>query len=173
VIVTVFGSGQIKEDDPEYKKAMEVGRRLAQAGFAVCNGGYAGVMEASARGAKEADGETIGILTGSFSHHANRWIDEVRTTKTWRERLFQLIDTGNAYVICDGGTGTMVELFTVWEMTNKNALRKPIILFGSFIRSHVEALRKNPLFLFNDRLKLAATGAEVIQHLESELGSGE
>ena len=60
-IVTVFGSSRPGEGDEEYLLAYEVGKNLALNGFTVCNGGYAGIMEASARGAKEAGGKTIGV----------------------------------------------------------------------------------------------------------------
>jgi hypothetical protein len=48
---TVFGSARVKPDDPIYADAVEVGRRIAQAGFAVVTGGGPGVMEAANRGA--------------------------------------------------------------------------------------------------------------------------
>ena len=48
-IVTVFGSSLPGEGSTAYVEAQRLGRLLAEAGFAVCNGGYAGLMEASAR----------------------------------------------------------------------------------------------------------------------------
>ena len=45
--VTVFGSARIKEGSPTYELARAIGRRLAEAGFAVITGGGPGVMELS------------------------------------------------------------------------------------------------------------------------------
>ena len=53
-VVTVFGGSHVQEGGPEYASARDLGKLLAQAGYTVCNGGYGGVMEASARGAKDA-----------------------------------------------------------------------------------------------------------------------
>jgi predicted Rossmann-fold nucleotide-binding protein len=40
----------------DYEAARDLGRRLAEVGFAVQTGGYAGIMEAASRGANEAGG---------------------------------------------------------------------------------------------------------------------
>lgn len=129
--VTVFGSGRPRESDPAYEEARQLGRELARAGFRVCNGGYGGSMEASARGAKEAGGTTIGITTKAFGCGANRWIDEEICLDTHLDRLGKLIELGDAYIVLKGGTGTLVELATVWEYRNKGLIReKPILVLG-------------------------------------------
>jgi len=51
-------------DQKVYETAREVGRLVAQRGAVLLCGGRGGVMEAAARGAKEAGGLTIGILPG-------------------------------------------------------------------------------------------------------------
>src|SRR6184192_2348036 len=119
IIVTVFGSSRPCEGDPDYEEARVLGRALAKHGFAVCSGGYAGVMEAVSRGAKEAGGKTYGVTAEFFKPKANAWIDVEVRMKTWQERLFELIRLGDGFVACKGGTGTLVELAVVWEMVNK------------------------------------------------------
>jgi uncharacterized protein (TIGR00725 family) len=51
-IITVFGSSRPQEGDADYAEARALGEHLAKAGFAVCSGGYGGVMEAVSRGAR-------------------------------------------------------------------------------------------------------------------------
>src|SRR6476660_6501215 len=58
--VTIFGSARIREGDPTYGHAREVGRRFAEEGWAVVTGGGPGVMEAANRGAKEGRGLSVG-----------------------------------------------------------------------------------------------------------------
>ena len=59
--VTVFGSARYKEGHPYYELTRNVGRRLAEAGFAVLTGGGPGLMEAANRGAFEAGGKSLGL----------------------------------------------------------------------------------------------------------------
>src|SRR5205814_3470512 len=62
--VTVFGSARIAESSAGYAQAREVGRRLAEAGFAVGTGGGPGAMEAADRGAQDAGGISGGFNSG-------------------------------------------------------------------------------------------------------------
>ena len=141
--VTIFGSARPHEGDKEYEIAFAVGKLLAQADYSICNGGYGGVMEASARGAKEAGGKTIGVVTKFFSMEANKYIDEKIIENTLLERLTKLIELGDAYIVLRGGTGTLVELATVWEYMNKHVIEvKPIIVVGTFWSPVVQTLKE-------------------------------
>ena len=131
--VSVFGSGRAEPDSADYEAAWELGRALARAGFAVCTGGYGGVMEAVSRGAKEAGGHTIGVTAEVFAARANPWVVEEIRVKTWHERLLELIRRGDAYVVLPGGTGTLTELAVVWEWLHKGFLvAKPLVVLGDF-----------------------------------------
>ncbi len=164
-IVTVFGSGQVEPVSREYQDAFALGKLLGQNGYTVCNGGYGGIMEASARGAKEAGGNTLGITTAEFSAQANAWMDRVQIAPTWRERLFRLIEQGDAYIVCDGGTGTFTELFVVWEMTNKKLIQKPILIAGSFCKKALDFISGHKLVQTNAYLKQIKNMEEVLQYL--------
>jgi uncharacterized protein (TIGR00730 family) len=142
-IVTVFGSSRPRAGEPDYEEALVLGRELAGRGFQVCSGGYAGVMEAVSRGAKEAGGHTIAITSTFFRTRANPWVDEEHVASTWQERLFELIRFGQGYVACKGGTGTLVELAVVWEMLNKGVMSgKPFIVLGGFWGPIIERVRE-------------------------------
>jgi len=142
-IITVFGSSRPREGDPDYAEARELGRCLAYHGFAVCSGGYGGVMEAASRGAKEAGGKTYGVTAEFFGAQANKWVDVQVRTKTWEERLFELVRRADGFVACKGGTGTLVELAVVWEMLNKSVITgKPITVLGDFWQPVLERVRE-------------------------------
>jgi uncharacterized protein (TIGR00730 family) len=142
-IITVFGSSRPREDHADYQEARLLGRALAEAGFAVCSGGYAGVMEAVSRGAKEAGGKTYGVTAEFFKPRANAWINtEIRVT-TWQERLFELVRLADGFVACKGGTGTLVELAVVWEMLNKAVIgNKPVVVLGEFWTPILDRVRE-------------------------------
>jgi uncharacterized protein (TIGR00725 family) len=141
-IVTVFGSSRPRETDPEYKRAYEIGKELALSGFTVCNGGYGGIMEGSARGAKEAGGRTIGIIADIFPRQPNPWIDKAVTTKSLVDRMMMLIAQGEAFVVLKGGTGTLLELAAVWEFMNKGIVKeRPIVVVGDFWNGVINTLK--------------------------------
>ncbi len=142
-IITVFGSSRPTEEDPEYQEARALGAALAKQGFAVCCGGYGGVMEAVSRGAKENGGKTYGVTAEFFKRSANEWIDVEVRKKTWEERLFGLIELADGFVACKGGTGTLAELAVVWEMLNKSVMKaKPFAVLGDFWQPILERVRE-------------------------------
>jgi hypothetical protein len=146
-VISVFGSSRPREGEPEYAEARALGTALARAGFVICNGGYGGIMEATARGAKEVGGETLGVTVQSFSRTPNRWLDIEISRTTLVERLSELVDKGDGYVILKGGTGTLLELAYVWEFINKRLMReKPILILGDFWSKVVETLNEELLW---------------------------
>ncbi|HNV85962.1 MAG TPA: LOG family protein [Candidatus Omnitrophota bacterium] len=144
-IIVVFGSSQIKEENPEYPRIRELGKALAEAGFRVCSGGYAGAMEAVSRGAKDAGGETIGVTIRDSRKSHNPWIEKDEPMPDWKERLFRLIELGDGYVVCRGGTGTLVELSCVWEMMRKKMMPlKPVVVLDSLWEELISLLLASP-----------------------------
>ncbi len=146
--VTVFGSALPTERSKAYVEARRLGRLLAEAGYAVCNGGYGGLMEASARGAHEAGGHTIGITCVIWPRPANPYIVEEVRTQNFPQRLMTLIERGDAYLTLPGGTGTLAELALAWEMMNKGSLsktvggRKPLLVMAPYWRPVFDCLQQ-------------------------------
>jgi len=177
-IITVFGSSRPRESEADYEEALSLGRALAEEGFGVCSGGYAGVMAAVSRGAKEVDGKTIGVTAEFFKNaKLNQWIDVEVRKKTWQARLFELIRRGDGFVACKGGTGTLVEVAVVWEMLNKSVMEpKPFVALGDFWRPILERVREvesahgAPWGEANGRLvHVAATPREAAEYLKERL----
>lgn len=164
-VVTVFGSSKVLPESKEYVRAIELGRLLAGEGYIVCNGGYRGIMEAISKGAKEYGAKTLGITTSQFGGTVNPWIDEVKSFSTWKERLFGLIEAADAYVVFEGGTGTLAELFVVWEMTNKKMLQKTCVVYGQAIRNLIDQLKMIPEIIIAPFLKFADSPQAVIEAL--------
>jgi uncharacterized protein (TIGR00730 family) len=142
-IITVFGSSRPENGHADYAEALELGRALAAAGFAVCTGGYGGVMEAVSRGARESGGRVLAVTSKFFRPRANRWVETETSVDTWQERLFELVRLGDGYVACKGGTGTLVELAVVWEMLNKKAMtQRPFVVLGDFWQPILDRVRE-------------------------------
>jgi uncharacterized protein (TIGR00730 family) len=144
--ITIFGSSLPSEGSAAYEDARCLGGLLAERGIAVCNGGYGGLMAASARGARESGGHTIGVTCALWPAAANPWIVEEVRAATFIERLMSLIERGDAYVVLPGGTGTLEELAMVWEMMNKSALartvggRKPLLVMTPYWQPVIDCL---------------------------------
>jgi uncharacterized protein (TIGR00725 family) len=142
-VITVCGSSRPEEGHGDYGEASERGRALAAAGFAVCTGGYGGVMEAVSRGARESGGHVLAVTSSFFRPRANRWVEKETRVPTWQERLFELVRLGDGYVACKGGTGTLVELAVVWEMLNKRAMeQRPFVVLGDFWQPILDRVRQ-------------------------------
>jgi uncharacterized protein (TIGR00730 family) len=178
LIISVFGSSRPRENDAEYNDARALGRALAERGFAVCTGAYAGVMEAASRGAKDAGGKTYGVTADAFPKaKANEWVDVEVRVATWQDRLFELIRLGDGFVACKGGTGTLAELAVVWEMMNKSVMpAKPLVVIGDFWKPMLGRVREvefgaaNPWAEGSKQLvSEVATPAAAANHLASNL----
>ena len=142
-VITLFGSSRPKPGSPDYFLAHKVGFHLARAGFILCNGGYGGTMEAAAKGAKKAGGRTIGIIFSRQSSHANPYVDRVEKKKTLLGRLERLVQIADGYLIFKGGTGTLLEVALILEMTYKKfSPPKPMVFMGDFWKEAVEKARK-------------------------------
>lgn len=146
--VTIFGSSLPAEGTPAYAQAFQLGKLLAESGFAICNGGYGGLMEATARGGREASGHTIGVTCAVWPFRANRWVIEEVRTQSFPERIMTLIERGDAYLVLPGGTGTLAELALVWEMMNKSSLsktvggRKPLVVMTPYWQPVIDCLNQ-------------------------------
>jgi uncharacterized protein (TIGR00725 family) len=93
-----------------YNLAREVGFRIARSGAILICGGRSGVMEASARGAKEANGIAVGILPGDSASEANPYIDIPIITGLGNARNVINVLTSQAIIAIDGSSGTLSEI---------------------------------------------------------------
>ncbi len=107
-LIAVIGAGSC--DDKIFTLAEEVGKEIAiREGIVVCGGLY-GVMEACCKGAKEANGLTIGILPGTGIDEANKYVDIPVATGQGIARNSIIAHTGRAAIAVDGKFGTLSEI---------------------------------------------------------------
>lgn len=143
-IVTIFGGSKCAHDSPEYLEAKALGKRLAEAGFTICTGGYLGVMEAASRGAREAGGRVYGIVMNQFKHEPNRWLTDKVATDHFYDRLQNLITRSVGFVALRGGMGTVTEISLVWNKLMTGVLvSRPLVLVGDCWRPVVKCWQDN------------------------------
>jgi uncharacterized protein (TIGR00730 family) len=113
--VTVFGSARTEPGQPDYKRAEELGRRMAGAGWMVITGAGSGIMGAAHEGAGRDMSFGVNIRL-PFEQQANRTIRGDRKLLTFRyfftRKLFLLKESA-AVVLFPGGFGTLDETFEV------------------------------------------------------------
>lgn len=141
--MAVFGSSRRSEGDAYYHEAYELGRVLAEAGYAVLTGGYGGSMGAVSRGASEAGGRVIGVTCAIFDPlPPNRWLTEEIKAHDLMERLRIMMGSSDAFIAVRGGIGTLSELTLVWSLLQTRSLQgKPLVLLGQDWEPVLDTLR--------------------------------
>ena len=107
-LVAVIGGSTCTSEEAEW--AGVVGRLLAEQEAVLLCGGLGGVMEAAARGAKQARGLTVGILPGSDRADANPFIDVPLATGMGEMRNALIVRAAQAVIAIGGGVGTLSEI---------------------------------------------------------------
>ena len=130
--VTVFGSARFPAGHPHYELARGVGRTFARAGYAVMTGGGPGIMEAANRGAKEANGVSIGCnIRLPHEQKPNPYLDRFIEFEHFFIRKVMLVKYSCAFIIMPGGFGTLDEAFEVITLIQTGKLdRFPIVIMG-------------------------------------------
>lgn len=102
--------GGAKPDTKSRQFAYRVGELIAEKGTILVCGGLIGVMEAAARGAKQAGGLTVGILPGNSPKDANPYIDIAIATGLGYTRNSLVAMNSDVLIAIDGQYGTLTEI---------------------------------------------------------------
>jgi uncharacterized protein (TIGR00730 family) len=131
--VAVFGSARSRPDSAEYAQAVEVGRLLAEAGFAVITGGGPGVMEAANQGAVKGGGTSVGLgIELPFEQGLNEYVDLGVNFRYFFARKTMFVKYAQGFVVLPGGFGTMDELFEALTLVQTRKVTSfPIVLLGT------------------------------------------
>ena len=146
--VSVIGGSTVTES--EAKTARNVGQHLAKRGHTVVCGGYGGAMTAACRGASEAGGRTIGILSSDDPSDANPYVDEPIATGLGHARNALVVMNGEAVIAVDGGNGTLSELGFA------GVYNRPVAGLGTHDADHVEPV---------------ATAEEAVRYVENAVSA--
>ena len=130
--VTVFGSSRFQQGTEYYALGVELGRKLAQAGFVVMTGGGPGLMEAANRGAREAGGPSIGCnIALPTEPEPNDYLDKVVTFNHFFTSKVMLVKYSCGFVCLPGGLGTLDGLFEAAMLIRSGKIGPfPLVLLG-------------------------------------------
>lgn len=131
--VSVFGSARIPRDHPWYAIGVELGRRIAEAGFPVITGGGPGLMQAANEGAASVGGRSIGLtIELPREEEPNPYADTVVPFEHFFVRKTVFVRYSCAFVALPGGFGTLDELFEALTLIQTDKLHDfPVILVGT------------------------------------------
>ena len=131
--VSIFGSARTDPADPMYGQARLLGRRLSEQGFTIITGGGGRMMEAASRGAKDADGMSVGLAIDlPHEQGVNDYVDLAVYHRYFFVRKTMFVKYAQAFVIFPGGFGTLDELFESLTLVQTGKIDHfPIVLVGS------------------------------------------
>jgi len=131
--ISVFGSSRTTRDHPHYALAEQLGRRLAESGFAVITGGGPGTMEAANKGACEAGGISVGLgIELPHEQGMNDWVDLGVHFRYFFARKTMFVKYATGFIVLPGGFGTFDELFEALTLVQTRKVTSfPIVLIGT------------------------------------------
>lgn len=144
--------------------AYELGKSIAEQGWVLLTGGRnEGVMDAANRGAKQANGLTIGILPGAHSCEASLWVDIAIVTGMGSARNNINVLSSDVIFACGMGSGTASEIALALKA------EKPVILLNSdeIIRVFFKRFTESHLHVATTPKDAVAIAQGVLSHLES------
>ena len=176
--VSVFGSARTKEDNPYYQVAIEVGEKLAEAGYGIITGGGPGIMQAGNQGAFQAGGKSVGLnIDLPFEQNHNPFIDAEHnlTFDYFFVRKVIFVKYSQGFVILPGGFGTLDELFeAITLIQTKKINKRPVVLIGheywdglvDWVRRIMLEKEHNISDKDMDYLKVVGTADEAVKYIE-------
>ncbi|MDR0483428.1 MAG: TIGR00730 family Rossman fold protein [Cellulomonadaceae bacterium] len=131
--VSVFGSARTPRDHEDYRRAVEVGRLLAEAGYAVITGGGPGIMEAANKGAMAAGGTSVGLdIELPFEQAMNEYVNLGVNFRYFFARKTMFVKYAQGFVVMPGGFGTLDEMFEALTLVQTHKVTGfPVALVGT------------------------------------------
>ncbi len=148
--VSFLGYADAQKGDDLYESAKQAARVMAEHGIVNVNGGGPGVMRAATEGAHEGGGKAY--IATFYPKHIETFegkdplnkADKEIVMNTYLDRTLKLLELGNAYIIFNGGTGTVSEFGMAWGLAKLYiGHHKPLILYGEFWHEILEVFTAN------------------------------
>jgi predicted Rossmann-fold nucleotide-binding protein len=147
--VTIFGSARLRPEHPTYAEVRWLAERVARLGCRIVTGGGPGLMQAANEGAKAAHPDdpeaSVGVRVDlAFEQSTNSFVGRAYEHRTFFSRLHHFVMLSNAFVVVDGGIGTLLEVAMVWQLLQVQKLYDtPLVLVGPMWAELVEWAARN------------------------------
>lgn len=175
--ISIFGSARTAPENKYYQLAVDISQRLSEEGFGVISGGGPGIMEAANRGAKIANGRSVGLnIELPFEQSSNPYIDPDKNLNFdyffVRKVMFTKYSQG--FIMMPGGWGTLDEFFEVATLIQtRKFTQTPMICVGSaYWKGLFDWMRQTMLLEENnisdgdlEMIKIFDTADEVVYYI--------
>ena len=132
--ISIFGSARTPKEHPTYQLTVEIAKAIAHSGYGIISGGGPGIMEAANKGAKEANGVSVGLnISLPREQYDNPYIDQDKLIdfQYFFVRKVMFVKYAQGFVVMPGGLGTLDELFEALTLIQTEKVTKfPVILVG-------------------------------------------
>ncbi|BAY94519.1 MULTISPECIES: SLOG cluster 4 domain-containing protein [unclassified Tolypothrix] len=159
IIVGVMGPGE-KATASDLQNAYELGSLIAQEGWILLTGGRnTGVMDAANKGAKSANGLTLGILPRYKQDSISDGVDIAIFTDMGNARNNINVLSSNVIIACGMGAGTASEIALAVKAN------QPVILLTEDIESKTFFKKLSPdnIYLVDSAIDAIATAKARLQ----------
>jgi uncharacterized protein (TIGR00730 family) len=146
--VTFWGSARTSPDDPDYKKAYRLAKRISKLGYTIVTGGGPGIMAAGNCGAYDAGGKSVGLTIKLPEEQiTNLCLTHHMDFEYFFVRKVCLAFAAEAYLFFPGGFGTLDEFFEILclTQTKKISPAPTIILVGKKYWKNLDKFIKREL----------------------------
>ncbi|MBD2213503.1 TIGR00725 family protein [Nostoc linckia FACHB-104] len=159
IIVGVMGPGE-KAIARDLQNAYELGSLIAQEGWILLTGGRnAGVMDAANKGAKSANGLTLGILPRNEQDSISDGVDIAIFTDMGNARNNINVLSSDVIIACGMGAGTASEIALAVKAN------KPVILltYDAESKTFFKKLSPDNVYLVDSAIDAIATAKAILQ----------
>jgi uncharacterized protein (TIGR00725 family) len=158
IIIGIMGPGD-SATSTDLENAYQLGQLVAAAGWILLTGGRnVGVMDAANKGAKSANGLTIGILPGNNTSGISEAVDIAIVTDMGNARNNINILSSDVIIACGMGTGTASEIALALKA------HKQVILLNDSAESQLffKSLGNFNIFVVNNAVEAMNQAREIL-----------
>lgn len=156
-IIGIMGPNNAAEEN--LKDAFEIGKYVANKGYAVLTGGLnVGVQNEGLKGAKESKGLTIGIMPFNEPDKFSKYVDIPIITNMRSGRNYINALSSNLVIACGIDSGTISEI----SLSLVKTAKKKVIIVGA-----IEEANKLFKIIDSENVYIAANYKECIEILEA------
>lgn len=138
-VIGVMGPGEKQSTKEDLESAFEIGKIVAKTGAVLLCGGMSGTMEASAKGAQEAGGLTVGIGPTKDKADMNKYLDiPLLTSMSAGRNFMNAISSDILIFVSVGSPGTLSELAFAIQMEVPSVVIRGSEKLKSYINEFAE-----------------------------------